>query len=209
MIISITDEQVFTALRSFLLSVLPSGVEVIQTQDNGVPMPIGGFVSMNNVSKIRLSTNVNKYRNDPVNVVYGTENVLQGTEQVVAQTSDGFRDVTTPTQYTMQLDFYGESAGEWASLASNLFRDPYATDLFPDGIKPLYADDPIQIPLIDGEMNYTQRWKLQAVMQYNPSVSLAQKFAREINVVINDPSSPDPVIAETGIRCVEVNYPNP
>lgn len=187
--ISIADDQVFTALRSFLLSVLPSGVEVIQTQDNGVPMPIGGFVSMNNVSKIRLSTNQSSYRRTTA--------------------PNGFRDVTTPTQYTIQMDFYGDTAGEWASLASNLFRDPYATDLFPDGIKPLYADDPIQIPLIDGEMNYTQRWKLQAVMQYNPAVSLAQQFASDINVVINDPLSPDPVIAETGIRCVEVNYPNP
>ena len=186
---SITDNDVFTALRSFLLLILPSGTEVMQAQDNNVPMPVSGFVTMNNVNKKRLATNVHEYR------------------RTVAP--DGFRDVLTPTQYTIQLDFYGESSGDWAAVAQMMLRDEYATSNFPDGIKPLYADDPIQMPLIDGEMNYTQRWKLQAVLQYNPTVSMAQQFASQINVHVNDPASPDPVIADSGIRCVEVNYPNP
>lgn len=206
---SIVDNDVFTALRSFLLLILPAGTEVVQAQDNSVPMPESGFVTMNNVNKKRLATNVHAYRNDPENVVYGAENVIQGAEQVTFQTSNGFRDILTPTQYTIQLDFYGDDAGDWAAVAQMMLRDEYATSNFPDGIKPLYADDPIQMPLIDGEMNYTQRWKLQAVLQYNPSVSMAQQFARQINVHVNDPASPDPVIADSGIRCVEVNYPNP
>jgi hypothetical protein len=57
--LSLTQEQTFEALRSFLLGVLPAGTEVVQAQDNRVPEPEGSdFVTMNGVLQERLSTNV-------------------------------------------------------------------------------------------------------------------------------------------------------
>ena len=63
-----------------------------------------------------------------------------------------------------------------------LFRDQYATDIFPANIQPLYADDPVQIPLIDGEEQYEQRWKITASLQYNPTLTTGQQSMLSIEV---------------------------
>lgn len=58
-----TQSNVFVALRSFLLAIMPAGVEVIQAQDNLVPEPIGDdFVLMTPIMFQRLATNVNTYQ---------------------------------------------------------------------------------------------------------------------------------------------------
>jgi hypothetical protein len=60
--LSLTEVQIFTALRSFLLSVLPTGIEVVKAQDNRVPEPAGtNFVTMTPILRERLETNVDTY----------------------------------------------------------------------------------------------------------------------------------------------------
>ena len=57
-----TDSQIFTALRTFLLGVLPPGVDVLQAQANRVPEPAGtDFVLMTPLRRERLETNVDSY----------------------------------------------------------------------------------------------------------------------------------------------------
>ena len=57
-----TQSNTLTALRSFLLSILP-GVEVVQGQDNLVAEPTGAdFVVMTPLMNKRLSTNVDTYQ---------------------------------------------------------------------------------------------------------------------------------------------------
>jgi len=90
--------------------------------------------------------------------------------------------ILTPTRYEMQLDFYGSTSQTWAMQTQALFRDQYATDIFPANIQPLYADDPVQIPLIDGEQQYEQRWKITANLQYNPILTTAQQSMLEVVV---------------------------
>lgn len=157
--INLTDQDVFKALKTFLNSFLPPKTEVIQAQDNRVSMPKGGFVTMNNVSFERLSFNVDNY-----------DSLTQG------------KTVLTPTKYDIQLDFYGENSPTWAFQAQSLFRDTYATELFPKNIQPLYADNPVQIPLIDGESQYEQRWKLVASLQYNPIISVVQQSMLAVDI---------------------------
>jgi hypothetical protein len=67
-----------------------------------------------------------------------------------------------------------------------MFRDQYATDLLPVNIQPLYADDPMQIPLINGEGQYEQRWKLTAVLQYNPIIAAAQQSATSLTIGLKE-----------------------
>lgn len=60
--LSLTEEQIFTALRAFLLDVLPAGTPVIQAQTNRVPEPHEvDFVSMTPILRERLETNVDSY----------------------------------------------------------------------------------------------------------------------------------------------------
>ena len=57
-----SEGDVFTALRAFLLSVLPVGIEVVAAQDNDVSEPAeADFVTMNAVTRERLSTNSTTY----------------------------------------------------------------------------------------------------------------------------------------------------
>ena len=57
-----TQSEVQVALRAFLLSILPPGVEVVQGQDNRVPEPAGAdFVIITAMSRTRLATNIDTY----------------------------------------------------------------------------------------------------------------------------------------------------
>ena len=157
--LDIIDQDVFRALVVFFKTFLPSTVSIVQAQDNLVAMPKGGFVAMNNASMERLSFNVDTYNS-----------ALQQ------------KFILTPTKYDMQLDFYGPESQNWATETQALFRDQYATDIFPANIQPLYADNPVQIPLIDGEEQYEQRWKIRASMQYNPTLTIAQQSMLDVVV---------------------------
>ena len=159
---SVTEADVFTALRSFLIAVLPAGTEVVQAQNNGVPMPLGPFVAMNSTSIRRLSTNVG------VNVP--------------GSVNPGSQTVSSSVQMSVQLDFFGVGSGDMAVTVQTLFRDGYGVSLFPPTVTPLYADDPVQLPLIGGEANFEQRWKLDAVMQFNPAFSPPLDFANALTV---------------------------
>lgn len=60
--ISLTESQTITALRLFLLSILPVGIEVVRGLDNRVPEPIGpDFVTMTPISRERIESNVSTY----------------------------------------------------------------------------------------------------------------------------------------------------
>src|SRR6185437_12579299 len=64
-VLSLTEDQAFTALRAFLLSILPAGVEVVQAQDNRVPEPSGAdFVLMTPLRQERLSYNETTYQDN-------------------------------------------------------------------------------------------------------------------------------------------------
>src|SRR5471032_2050484 len=60
--LSLTESQTLTALRSFLLGVLPSGIEVVDGLDNRVPEPVGpDFVTMTPMLRDRIETNTDTY----------------------------------------------------------------------------------------------------------------------------------------------------
>jgi len=157
--IDIIDQDVFRAFVTFFKTYIPSNVEIIQQQDNRVPMPNGPFIAMNNNGMDRLSFNVDTY-----------DSLTQG------------KSILSSMIYEVQLDFYGPLSQAWAAETVTLFRDEYATEIFPANIQPLYADDPVQIPLISGESQYIQRWKLAARVQYKPTVSTVQQSMLAIEI---------------------------
>lgn len=154
---SITNDAVFTALRAFLLSFVDC--EVRQAEMNDVSMPQGGFIVMDDIGKKRISTNTHSY-------------------------ADTGQTILTPTEFRIQLDFYGEDAADMAQTFLSLFNDGYAYDFFPKGIKPLYADDPREIALVSGEENYVSRWTTEAHLQINPTVTLPVPVIEDIPVSV-------------------------
>ena len=63
--ISPTESQIQTALRTFLLSILPAGTEVVEGQDNEVAEPVGSdFVTMTAIMRERLTTNIDTFNDN-------------------------------------------------------------------------------------------------------------------------------------------------
>jgi hypothetical protein len=95
----------------------------------------------------------------------------------------GVYEATAPTKVTVQLSVHGPLGSENAHLIAVLFRDAYALNfLAAYQIVPLYTDEATQVPFTNGEQQIESRWILNAVIQYNPTVSLPQEFAGSLSV---------------------------
>lgn len=153
---TLTDDEIMTALRAFLLAVLPSGVEVVQGQDNRVAEPLGpDHVIMTPARREQLSSTTHDY--DPAH----------DTAAIARSTGLHF-----------QLDTYGPNASDNVQVISTLFRDAYgASFLKTYGVAPLYCDDGQQMPLVNGESQYEQRWMMRGVLQASIAVNVPTEFA--------------------------------
>jgi hypothetical protein len=228
--LSLTEVQIFTALRSFLLSIMPVGMEIVKAQDNRVPEPAGAdFITMTPLFRERLSTNVATYTDTAFtgsitgNTLTVT-NVSLGSIKVGAQllgnnlaantvvkalgtgTGGVGTYVVTPTQtlasqtiaagvetllqsikFTVQLDVHGPNSADNVQVITTLFRDRYGVDQFATSgvdVTPLYANDPHQMPFLNGEQQVEDRWAVDVVLQCNPVVSVPQQFADQLDVNI-------------------------
>lgn len=159
-------DDLFAPLGTFIKTVIPTGVPVVQLPTNraSMPPPVPGFVGMRFVQTPRISTNVNRWDDqDPL--------------------ADEMR-IEVSTRIVAQLDCYGASSGDWAQMLVAVLRDEYGVLGLAPRMSPLFADDPRFAPLIDGEEEYEQRWIVNANLQYNPVTSTDMQFANEANAVL-------------------------
>lgn len=147
-----TNDTLNIALRAFIMAVVP-GVEVVQGLGNGVPMPAGEFIAFTPTLIRRLSTNHTSYA------------------------VDAERAVTMPSEYSVQVDCYGPNSADHATAITALWRDQYGCEAMAPSSQPLYSTDPQQMPLVNGEENYEQRFMFTALLQFNPLVTLPQQSA--------------------------------
>lgn len=218
-----SQSDIFAALRSFLLSVLPAGVLVVQGQDNRVAEPKDAdFVIMTPIRRERLETNVDTSVDvqfvgsisgttlSVTSAAFGTLAVGDtvfgvgvaagttitalgsgtggiGTYQVSPSQTVGSEtlaagsvDYLQPTKVTIQLDVHGPASSDNAQIISTMMRDDYAVRQFASSgfdVIPLLADDPRQIPFLNGEQQYETRWVVEALLQANQIVTAPQQFA--------------------------------
>jgi len=226
--LSFTESQTFAALRSFLLSILPAGIEVVRGQDNRVPEPEGSdFVVMTPILRERLETNVDTYSDTAFigsisgatltvtsvslgaiaagaqllgnNLAGNTVVTALGTgaggigtytvspSQAVASQviAAGTQMLLQPTKVTIQLDVHGPNSGDNTQIISTTWRDEYAVDQFATSgvdVTPLYASEPRQVPFMNAEQQFENRWTIDVVMQANQVVTVPQQFASALNV---------------------------
>jgi len=155
----INNSDVFTALRSFLQTVL-GGIEVVQGKDNQVPMPEGDFVLMTAGAQKRLATNIDEY----------TFDLVDGDSKSIQQ----------KIEYGIQLDVYGANAANNAVIISSTLRDSFAYEQFPDNVKPLYCDDPMQLEFVNDQAQYERRFMIMAYLQFDPTVVVPAQMATEL-----------------------------
>ena len=158
---SVTESQVMAAMTAFLTTILPSNVNIRKAQGNLTAEPRGpDFVLLTPVRRRRLGTTIDIW--DPI---------------------EGETTYTEPMQVDVQLDFHGETSTDNATTFQILFRDAYAYDfLNPLNVAPLYCDDGQQMPFINDQDQFEDRWVLTASMQINPALIIAQQSANTLTV---------------------------
>lgn len=158
--ININESQMMTALRSALLSVLGSGVEVIQAQANQVAMPEPPFVIMTPIRSTELSKPSARY---------------EGNKRITSRSS----------QWTVQLDFFARNAQSMAETVAVLMRSEAMCELTENSpITPLYAGEALQTSMISPERQWEQRWTLETHWQFNPEITTPQQSATQLVVEI-------------------------
>jgi hypothetical protein len=161
---SITQSQVQTALRGFLLGVLPSGVEIIEGLDNRVSEPSAtDFVVMTPLLRDRVELNSTTW----------------------SGTAPTTLSISQPTLVSMQLDVHGPNSAENAQTISTLFRDETGVSAFVASgydVTPLYAESPKLIPFKNAEDQIEFRYVVDVAMQANIVISPAQDFANQLSV---------------------------
>jgi len=168
--VSITDSQIYTVLGAFIVGVLGiSAPQVIQGYPNRTAMPSpasAGFVVMTTISKKRLRTNVDTFA--------GTTSPAPAPGPVTSEQAQ---------QIDIQIDCYGPQSFEWSDILTTLLRDNIGCLALAPYCQPLYADDPVRVPLINAEMQYEDRWLVTARLQYNQVVTTGQTYAVELGPV--------------------------
>ena len=176
-IITPTDDILFKVLGDFIEGLIDC--KAVQGFVNRAAMPIGGFIAMATLRQIRLSTNTTVYSDTFVeqDVFFGGEEVVfDGQTIAFGGTPNGTKAVAQAIEWTVQLDCYGVQSMQWANILTTLFRDEFSCSALKPYIQPLGADDPISLPLINGEQQYEQRWVVEAKFQYNPTTIISQQF---------------------------------
>lgn len=224
------QSAILKALRTFLLGILPSKVEVILSQVNRVPEPKSkDFVLMTPIRRERLETNVDSGVDASVvgsisgNVLTvtsvligeldlgatlfgtgladdtaitsfssgtggpGTYKVSPSQTAASQKIGAGSMDYLRPTNVVVQLDVHGPNGPDNAQKISTLMRDDYAVQQFATygvDVTPLLADDPKQLPFLNAEQQYEDRWVIEAMLQANEVVSVQQQFADQASVEV-------------------------
>jgi hypothetical protein len=97
----------------------------------------------------------------------------------------GVRADLTPVELTVQLDVHGPASSDNVRIIETLFRSEYGTASFSASgydIQPLYCSDAHQMPFINAEQQYEDRWTMDAVMQMNPVIKTPEQFATQVIV---------------------------
>jgi hypothetical protein len=160
-------QDLYGVLIPFVISVTGlAAASVVQGLPNRAPMPLPGFISIQALFRHRLRTNLHEW--DEISPLPTMANLEEGVE------------------LTTQIDCYGPSSEDWASMLSATLRDEYGCTALAPTLSPLYADDARMIPLVAGENQYEERWSLDARFQYNPVTTLAQQYARVLALTLID-----------------------
>lgn len=167
--ISLTEQQIVTALRTVLISILPNGMPIIRSQVNRVAEPlVADFVMMTPSRRTRLATNIDTFIDEPA-----------------AQPPIGQRNSLAKMELVVQLDVHGPSGADNAQMIATLMRDEYATIAFTaTGIdaQPLYCSEPLEAPFDNAEQQTEWRWTLDVCLQANIVVTTPQDFADVVEV---------------------------
>lgn len=166
-----TEDQTFDAVWAWVASLFDVSIapQIFKGYQNLTATPYGTYVVISPSVKERLNQGARTY----------------------AYTSPAALGTVTQersTKYSWQVDVYGPQATDWADVISIAWRTNTAADVLTGGaIVPLYADEPQQLNIVNGEDQYEARFMLKLYGQVNQTVTLAQQFATDAKPVVVPP----------------------
>ena len=92
----------------------------------------------------------------------------------------GTKAMMQPQQMTVQVDIHGPASADNASrIATQWFDETGVQACLDQGaiIAPLYANPPRQIPFVNDQDQWEERWVVELVLQASPIVTVTQQFA--------------------------------
>ncbi|MDK1185171.1 MULTISPECIES: phage neck terminator protein [Cronobacter] len=131
-----------------------------RAQANRVPMPKGKFCVLTPLRLSRLST----------------------TREVPGDTGDASTSTmgyTEVRQVDIQVDIYGDNAGDRAVAVETTFASDYAWNKIKSldaRLAPLYSSPAIQAPMINAEEQWEERYVLTLSLQAHITISLPQDY---------------------------------
>lgn len=140
-----------------------------QAQSNRVPMNKGPFCLLTPLFFKRLSTSRERY--------HDTRHLASSTIQ--------FSEVR---QADIQIDIYGERAGDRAIALETLWGTGYAYDAIKaldPRIAPLYSSAVMQATMIDSEQQWQERYLLTVSLQVHITIEVAQAYFDDVTVSLN------------------------
>lgn len=152
-----TIDNIIDTLADF---VEPICGAVQQAQANRVPMPKGKFCILTPLRFTRLST---------------TRDIRQDT----GSPSTSAMGYTEVRQADIQVDIYGQGAGDRAIALETTFASGYGYDTIKaidDRLAPLYSSAAIQAPVINAESQWEERYTLTLSLQAHITVSFPQDY---------------------------------
>lgn len=164
-----TQDQVYQALLAYLTGVLPSGVPIIRGLPNraAMPSPSPGFVLMQALFENRLFMPVDTY-------------VTTGSSPPTTSS------IEQAIELAVQIDCYGAQSGTWAAIISTTFEDAYGFNALGPNCEPLYCNEARMVSLTDEELQYEERWCLDARLEWHPVVTVTQGYADALELTMKD-----------------------
>jgi len=87
----------------------------------------------------------------------------------------------------IQLDFYGDDAGDYAQTIAGVFRSSEAAAFLDEyAVYPLWEEDAIYAPVVNGEEQYEQRWTVRLHLQYTAVVETVAEFMDTAHIDLVD-----------------------
>ncbi|WP_392430519.1 LIC_12616 family protein [Edwardsiella piscicida] len=164
--IDLTVDNVIDVLADF---VEPIAGECKQAQANRVPMGKGQFCILTPLRFERLST---------------TRSINQDTG-APSTSAMGWTEVR---RVDIQVDIYGDGAGDRAVTLETVFSSGYAYDkikAIDERVAPLYSTAAIQAPMIDAEQQWQERWTLDVSLQVHMTASFPEPYFDKAEVSVD------------------------
>ncbi len=149
----LTENEIIDLLADFLEPIVG---KCLGAYANRVPMEDGQFAMLSPLRYIRHTT-------------------TKATR--LSDTTEGLSEVR---QLDVQVDIYGENAGDRAVALETVWASDYAYRNTDERISPLYSSMPMRSPFVDESRQWLERYTITLSMQVHITITVGQDYFTDV-----------------------------